>query len=363
NPQSFGAHLEGEDMSTPVASDWSEVAVPKKYVDARISITDQAMQASKGNEAAWVASRLKEEQGLMQEFMQKFSEVWYGTGSGALARVNGAPGAVTFVVDDDQTVGANNTFGLRYIRQNMLLSASANLNNFVMERNFHGTVEGTTAATFTVTVDDPNDLEFIIPMLLRNPQSFGAHLEGEDMSTPVASDWSEVAVPKKYVDARISITDQAMQASKGNEAAWVASRLKEEQGLMQEFMQKFSEVWYGTGSGALARVNGAPGAVTFVVDDDQTVGANNTFGLRYIRQNMLLSASANLNNFVMERNFHGTVEGTTAATFTVTVDDPNDLEFIIPMLLRNPQSFGAHLEGEDMSTPVASDWSEVAVPK
>ena len=167
--------------------------------------------------------------------------------------------------------------------------------------------------------------EYLIPMLLGDNQSFKGSLEGEDLATPGTAIWDEVALSRKYTDARLSITDQAMQVSKGNEASWIQARTMEERGLMREFNQKYSELWYGWGTGAIARVNGAPGNTTFVVDDDQATGAGYTFGTKYLKKGMVISASSTLTGYVADRTFKATIEGVNNTTLTITVSNCQDL--------------------------------------
>jgi hypothetical protein len=185
--------------------------------------------------------------------------------------------------------------------------------------------------------------EYLIPMLLGDPESFGAHREHEAVSSPGASTWDEIAITRKFVDASISLTDQAISASKGNEASWIEARAMEEKGMHRNFMMKFNELWYGWGAAAIARVNGVPGLNTFVVDDDQAAGAGGTFGTKYLRPGMMLSASANLNGYVMERTFHTEVQAVNKTTLTITVQNCRDLtddDFILWEASKNRMPMG-----------------------
>ena len=152
---SFRSMDELESLPGAKTARWKLSTIPTKTAAAQFSISQQAMDAAKGQEKAWISTQAEAQSDLVEQFALRMSQMFYRDGTGAVARVNGAPGATSFVVFDDQATNSGRTFGFKYIEEDMDLSASANVTagDKVCERNFSGRVSRKTESTLTVTVD------------------------------------------------------------------------------------------------------------------------------------------------------------------------------------------------------------------
>lgn len=105
--------------------------VPTKTAASVFRISLQAWRASKGQEKAWVDGKMDAMDDLVEQFALRCGQMYFRGGTGAVARVNGAPTATatggSFVVDASMAAGSGQTFGQQYLQTEMYISASANL--------------------------------------------------------------------------------------------------------------------------------------------------------------------------------------------------------------------------------------------
>lgn len=140
-------------------------------------ITRQAQLATKGNERAWVDGQMDASSFCVSQFALRLAQMFYRSGTGAVARVNGTPTSTTFVVDDNMASGSGNTFGIQFLEEGMRISASANLTGNEAESSFDGRITDINPDTLTVTFDGPvgslaNDDYIFIGDKIRTSKNF-----------------------------------------------------------------------------------------------------------------------------------------------------------------------------------------------
>ena len=134
-------------------------SIPTKTAAAQFSISKQAMLAAKGQEKAWIDVQSEAMSDTTEQFGQRLSQMFFRDGTGAVARVDTTPGAITattFYVAGDQETGGDRTFGSKYVIEDMDVSFSANLTGKSAERNASARItiiDDTVAASPLLTID------------------------------------------------------------------------------------------------------------------------------------------------------------------------------------------------------------------
>lgn len=166
-----------------------------------------------------------------------------------------------------------------------------------------------------------------IPLETRGMASIGAQQELEAVSEPDNPGFALATIPIKTLTSRFQISLHAHLSSKDNRAAWVGGQMKSMSSTVEMFAMNFSRLLHGWGTGALARVNGAPtadtpvaGQHTIVVDADQSTGSGGTFGTKYLIKGLRLNASGVLTGLIPDTTANLRILSVTPSTNTIIVD-------------------------------------------
>ena len=178
----------------------------------------------------------------------------------------------------------------------------------------------------------------IIPLLNTSVESFRGTTEDGSLARPTILDGFTVEVPKKVHTATVQFSHMTDLYTRSARASYIKAKTK----LMDEvafgFRRKMQEVFYGDGTGAIARINGAPdpAAGTFVVDAEMTAGSNYTYGVKNLRPQMRVQFSANKTGTDLERtaDLQVLASGVDETTLTIStkgtmlVGDPADGDYV-----------------------------------
>lgn len=193
----------------------------------------------------------------------------------------------------------------------------------------------------------------ILSFLTSTVESFRATTEDGSLARPTVLDGFTAEVPKRVMTSTVQFSHLTDLYTREQRMSYIQTKRKLMDETARGFRRKLNEIFYMDGTGAIARINGAPqiGApnTTIVVDDELVTGSSNTYGTKYIRKHQRHQFSANKAGTSLERSADLQVTKVTGSTFTllykgtIVGGDLQDGDFIFPEGSKNLMPVG--LEG------------------
>lgn len=164
----------------------------------------------------------------------------------------------------------------------------------------------------------------IIPVQTSSVESFRATTEDGSLARPTIVDGFDAEVPKRVHTSTVQFSHLTDLYTRAQRAAYINGKTKLMEETARGFKRNMNELFYQYGTGALARVNGAPNVVagTFIVDDELLAASGVTFGTKYLRKHKRLQASANKTGTTLERATDIQLTLVVPSTLTCTAKGP-----------------------------------------
>jgi len=119
DPQGIGARAESAKMPDPLAGKFDTAQVTPKYVYGSSRLTGPALEAGKGNVAAFIDSQSNQVQGIYRSFLHDLNRQCWGDGYGLLGTLSAVSDTLSTSTTWDVT--CDNDRGTRYMRPGMVV--------------------------------------------------------------------------------------------------------------------------------------------------------------------------------------------------------------------------------------------------
>ena len=131
----------------------------------------------------------------------------------------------------------------------------------------------------------PAGLGYQFSISYADPQGIGARGESAKLPDPLVGKYDKAIVLPKYVYGSSRLTGPAMEAGKGNAAAFIDSQSNQIDGIYRSMVHDLNRQCWGDGYGKVADVS-ASGVLS--TSTTWSVTCDNDLGIRYLRPGMLV---------------------------------------------------------------------------
>ena len=196
NPQGIGARADGQRLPSPLSGKYDQAKIVPKYNYGVLRTSGPAIEAAKGNMAAFMDSLQGEIQNIYDGIVVDLNRQCWGDGGGAMASLSAA--VATAKTGSTWTGTCDNDLGTRYLQEGMIVDfypgGGGAITNKVATARILSVAPATKVVTFEALAD-----------LYRGDHPLAAVTAASASSTTIAS--GSVMVRSGVRDASYAITD------------------------------------------------------------------------------------------------------------------------------------------------------------
>jgi len=148
--------------------------------------------------------------------------------------------------------------------------------------------EKTTYNQFPKSPRQPRGLGYVFGIRNARTQSVGARRESEILPDPLSGKYDQGLIVPKYVYGSLRLTGPAIEAAKGDYAAFVNSMTDSVNDIYQSMIRDLNRQSCGDGFGLLGTLSSASDAVTTSGSTTWTITCNNDLGVRRLIPGMVV---------------------------------------------------------------------------
>jgi hypothetical protein len=134
----------------------------------------------------------------------------------------------------------------------------------------------------------PAGLGYEFSVSFADPQGVGARAESGKLPDPLVGKFDKATVLPKFCYGASRLTGPALEAGKGNAAAFIDAQTNQIQGIYRSFLHDLNRQCWGDGFGKLATLSVASDTLDTNASNTWNVTCNNALGVRYLRPGMLV---------------------------------------------------------------------------